>query len=411
MWKSPSCLCGRGPVRRSCGVAESGSHFCQREEEHFHAGKVVVAVGLEERAARVVEDLGRAGERQPQQAVGAGPEQRAQANADLAAERVGAVAQEQGVPGMTPVQIEEVRVPGAHGGGEAVLAPAAERLAGEAHHARHRGAGGVVEVPRELAENGQAVPEVIEEACAFLEVAGGAVGDVGHLGVEVVVVIALPRRERAGVGGPDTLQGHRRRTAARGGAVEIPHQAVLLKDVWLGDNETRTLPEAGPPGRVRGGQLIIVLLQRGLDSGARDGDWTFALRGGGDGHGDEGRIPETFPAGADGVGEAIGAGLVEPAQVAGLAGIGRRVKQFLDRVRWTQPQVPHGWTGDAHDGDWVTDLGGVDEGADLAAIAKAGDGFRGGEVQLEPFERLGRVQRNLQPACRELGGRAIIIVI
>ena len=87
-------LRGRGPIGCSFGVAEGGSHFRQREEEHLHAGEVVVAVGLEERAARVVEDLRRAGERQPQQAVGAGLEQRAQADADLAAERIGAVAQE-----------------------------------------------------------------------------------------------------------------------------------------------------------------------------------------------------------------------------------------------------------------------------------------------------------------------------
>ena len=230
VWKSPSCFAVAAQSDGSFGVAESGGHFRQREEEHLHAGEVVVAVGLEERAARVVEDLGRAGERQPQQAVGAGLEQRAQADADLAAERVGAVAQEGGVAGVTPVQIKEVRVPGAHGGREAVLAPAAERLAGEAHHARHGGAGGVVEVPGELAEGGQPVPEVVEEARAFVEVAGGPVGDVGHLGVEVVVVIAFPRRQRAGVRRPDALQGHRRRAAARGGAVEVAHQVVLLEN-------------------------------------------------------------------------------------------------------------------------------------------------------------------------------------
>ena len=64
-------LRGRGPVRGGSVSRQSRGHFRQREEQHLHAGEVVVAVGLEEGAARVVEDLGRAGERQPQQAVGA----------------------------------------------------------------------------------------------------------------------------------------------------------------------------------------------------------------------------------------------------------------------------------------------------------------------------------------------------
>ena len=68
-------LRGGGPVGAAWPVAAGVGHFGQREEEHFQAGEIVVAVGLEEGAAGVVEDLRRAGERQLQDAVGVGLEQ------------------------------------------------------------------------------------------------------------------------------------------------------------------------------------------------------------------------------------------------------------------------------------------------------------------------------------------------
>ena len=90
---------------------------------------------------------------------------------DFAAPGIGTGAEELVVAGVTPVEVEEVGVPGAHGGGEAVLTPAAEGLAFEAHDAGDGGAGRVVEVPGELTEGGEQIPEEIEKGGAFVEMA------------------------------------------------------------------------------------------------------------------------------------------------------------------------------------------------------------------------------------------------
>ena len=45
------------------------------------------------------------------------------------------------------------------------------------------------------------------------------------------------------------------------------------------------------------------------------------------------------------------------------------------------------------------------------AASEPGDGFRGGQVQLERVERLRGVQRDFEPPGRELGGRGVVLVV
>ena len=142
-------------------VAAGGGHLGQREEEHLQAGEVVVAVGLEQGAAACCRRSPGELESGSFSTPSASGLSRARRHSPISRHNgIGAVAQERVVAGVAPVQVEEVGVPGAHRGREAVLAPAAERLAGQAHHAGHRGAGRVVELPGELAERGQQIPEV-----------------------------------------------------------------------------------------------------------------------------------------------------------------------------------------------------------------------------------------------------------
>ena len=120
--------------------------------------------------------------------------------------------------------------PGGHRRRQAVLAPAAERLAGQRHDAGRGQPGSAIEFLGEFLEDRAAVPQVVEERQALVEMPGPLVGDVGHLGVEVVVVVALPRRQAAIVGGPDSLQRHRRRATSRGGAMEILDEIIFPRD-------------------------------------------------------------------------------------------------------------------------------------------------------------------------------------
>ncbi len=118
-----------------------------------------------------------------------------------------AVAEELVVHGVSPVAVEGVGDPRAVCRRQAVHCPAGERLAVERHDAGYGGAGGSVEGLGEFAVFGEQVPHEIDETEAFVEMAGGQIGPIGELGVEVVVVIAFPRGQLALVGGPDALQG------------------------------------------------------------------------------------------------------------------------------------------------------------------------------------------------------------
>ncbi len=235
-----------GVLRRAAGRR----HFCQRQEKHLQRHEIVVAVRNQEGAPGVVKNLRRTGERQFQHAMGIRTKQMAQAFTDFPAPRIGAGAEEMFIRRVTPVQIKQVRVPRAHGGGKTVLAPAAEGLSLAAHDAGNRRAGRLVKLPGELAEYRQQIPKHIEKRSALLKLTRRLISHVTHLGVEVVVVIAFPRRQAPRVRRPYSLQRHGRRAPPRGGPVKVTHQVVMLEQVRFGNEDLRTVPECGPPTAV-----------------------------------------------------------------------------------------------------------------------------------------------------------------
>ena len=105
-----------------------------------------------------------------------------------------------------PPLIHGVAVP--EDGGEAVgiLRPTTHGTPFEGHDAGDHGTIDVEEFPAIFTELGAPVDVVIDVGHPGLVEAGGLPGDTGHLGVEVVVEVALPRPEFAFVGGPDALE-------------------------------------------------------------------------------------------------------------------------------------------------------------------------------------------------------------
>ena len=110
--------------------------------------------------------------------------------------------------------------PGRHRRRQGILAPARERIAGQGHHAGDVGAGCLEEVAGKTAVTGQQLPVEVEERTALVEMPGRLVAHVGHLRVEIIVIIALPRRQGARVGRPDSLQRHGRCPETRGSAIK-----------------------------------------------------------------------------------------------------------------------------------------------------------------------------------------------
>ena len=98
---------------------------------------------------------------------------------------------------------------------------------------------------------GTQVPHEVQIAAALVESPRLQVRPVSELHVEVVVVVALPRRQISRIGRPHALQRHWRRTAARRGAVEVLHQVVVPLRRPVGHLHPRCAPETSPPGGVR----------------------------------------------------------------------------------------------------------------------------------------------------------------
>src|SRR5205823_3352386 len=94
------------------------------------------------------------------------------------------------------------------------------------------------------AEYRQQVPQEIQIAGPFVEMAGARIADISHLRVEVVMVIPLPRRQRTRVCGPNPLQRHRWRAAAGSSAVEIAHEIVFPEHGRFGNRDGGLLPES-----------------------------------------------------------------------------------------------------------------------------------------------------------------------
>ena len=140
-----------------------------------------------------------------------------------------------------------MRVPRSHRGRERVLSPATEWLPGQRHHARRRQPRRAVEVASEFRERRRQFREEVQVARAFIEIPGGVVANVRHLRVEVVVIIAFPRRQAAVVRRPNTLQRHRRRAPPRGCAVEVAAEHGVILDGRLGHLKARLPPEVPPP--------------------------------------------------------------------------------------------------------------------------------------------------------------------
>ena len=247
-----------GPALGLHRAVKLSGHFLETKEEHAQDGEVEVGIGLEPGALGVVENLRRRGGGQDEAAFGVGLEQLGQASADFVAPiEIAAVGQRVGISQVTPLEVKQVRQPPGLRGREAVLRPTAEGLALERHDARDIHTVGAEEIMGEIAERSLTVPQEFQEHTAFHEVAGALVAHVSHLSVEVVVVVALPRWQCAGVRGPHALQRHRRR------AVEILHQVIVAQDVWLRKLDMGRRPEVVPVAQM-GAEPFLVARFEGL---------------------------------------------------------------------------------------------------------------------------------------------------
>jgi len=297
-------------------------------------------------------------------------------------------------------------VPRAHGRREAVVAPPAQGLPRQRHDARHRGARGVVEVLRELTEHRQQVPHEVEERAALVEAPGRLVRHVGHLRVEVVVVVALPRGQAAGVGGPDALERHGRRTPAGCRAVEVLHEGVVAQDVRLGDGDAGLAPEVPPPGHVRLEHLLVAGGQGGCDPAVGHLHRVGSILRRGHRHGQERRVRAPRPAHAHAIAQALGGLLEEPLRAVVLAGLRSLVAEPLQRGRRAQPQRRRLRPGDPDQSHW---LGGAEEHLEPSFIAEPGPALGGGEIELEALDPLRGGQVDLQPPGGDLGGMGVAV--
>ncbi len=240
---------------------------------------------------------------------------------------------------------------------------------------------------------------------------------VAHLGVEIVVIIALPRREGSGIRRPYPLQRHRRRPAPRGGSVEIADQIIVPLDVQLGNGDGRLRPELRPPGRVRPERRGVTLPKRRRNQPPRLPQDILVGAGRGDGGGHQGRLARAPAFNKHAVLERAGGGLNKPVGAAiashprgGVAQLGHGMTggAGVAAARPRQAQANLLWlrAGDPEQRDRFRR---AEERLALLTGTQLRATFRRGEVQFKSLHRLGGIEQDLQPAGGNLRRRGLVV--
>ena len=254
--------CHLAPVRRLDGTLQCVRHVAGGPQHPAKQRQVIVAPVRQPRLRLVVAHLGGGrqghGTKAPVIPLFTDAFDKA---ADLGEIGIGPVGQEGAILAVAPVLMKMMGQPGAGGNRMGVLTPppdlAVQDVGGHGHvqsvHAEERPRPGPARLP--------GVPEPVEKPQPGVELVADIGGPVGHLGVQIVVVVALPGRQAARVGRPDTLEGGRRASTA-GGAAELGHAGIVgLLDRGFRKPDLAPGPVVGPPCGNRARLVIEIRLK------------------------------------------------------------------------------------------------------------------------------------------------------
>ena len=186
--------------------SERVGHLCRRREGELGQRQVIVGDHREERVYPVVVDLRAGAVFKSPRAVRLDFRLLLQEQGDIPQERICPLLKELIVSGILPMEIEMLAEPSGSGGGESVLNPSGHGITLKSAVSRHRQSVFPEEDPCELLVLTHLVPKRVQIAQALIKMVADISWPITQLGVEVVVVIALPWRQETIVRCPDRLQ-------------------------------------------------------------------------------------------------------------------------------------------------------------------------------------------------------------